>query len=268
MPNVTFKFVITETPLPADQDGRQQIIASISDDNAKRITDLPGLAGEVEALKAHCHRMLNLARNRYLGYCDHNRATQAVIEEFGRMGVAPSLPPTAVDSADVLTMLAEMTLDRDRLDGRVAGMEAQQQADALELFRHRTRGDGACAERDKALADLAAARAELNNARTLTEATRQDLVKANATVASLVEHAPPGHPLHSCGGPQEACMQPGCAECGCPTMEQALALKSESDTLAGLLQDAQSAVGWVAIQTGDRKLADRITAALASRKKP
>lgn len=143
MSNVTFKFIITETPLPADQDGRQQIIASISDDNAKRIMDLTGLAGEVEALKAHCHRMLNLARNRYLGYCDHNRAVQAVMEECGRMGMEGLAP--APTNAELL------------------------------------------AELQRAKTELHAAGAELNNARALAEATRQDLAKARAEREKAVQ---------------------------------------------------------------------------------
>lgn len=59
-------------------------------------------------------------------------------------------------------------------------------------------------------------------------AGQRDALQAKVdALAGLDEFAPPGHPLHSCGGPQEACMQPGCTECGCPTMEQALEAKAK-----------------------------------------
>lgn len=98
------------------------------------------------------------------------------------------------------------------------------------------------AERDAARAEADALRAEnaeayAANARLEAQAQQVEAERdaLKATVASLVEHAPPGHPLHSCGGPQEACMQPGCTECGCPTMEQALALRKDATRWRGLI---------------------------------
>jgi len=151
MPNVPFKFIITETPLPADQDGRQQIIASISDDNAKRITDLTGLAGEVEALKAHCHRMLNLARNRFLGYCDHNRSTQAILEECQRMGLASGPAEHASDRKLFDKWYAEQTAEIADLRAKLAEAE-RVRADQVIAF------DSYAEQRDAARQDAEALR--------------------------------------------------------------------------------------------------------------
>lgn len=73
-------------------------------------------------------------------------------------------------------------------------------------------------------------------------------------LACLSEHAPPGHPLHSCGGPQEACMQPGCTECGTPTMEEALAMRARVAELERELAEARkpTAAAVTAYDAGQR----------------
>jgi hypothetical protein len=71
-----------------------------------------------------------------------------------------------------------------------------------------------------------------------------------ATMTGLDEYAPPGHPLHSCGGPGESCMQPGCKECGMPTMVEALKWK---DSLAVMTaeRDAAAASAKTYMLTGE-----------------
>lgn len=94
--------------------------------------------------------------------------------------------------------------------------------------------------------------------------------KAERLYASLIEYVPPGHEAHSCGGPQEACMHPGCSECGCPTMPDAIAAIARAERLAGLLREIRDEIygNTGEDSEGPHPIVDRIDASLAERKEP
>jgi predicted nucleic acid-binding Zn-ribbon protein len=72
--------------------------------------------------------------------------------------------------------------DKCHYQARVAELEAQQQADALELYKHRTRGDGACAERDQLKAEVERLTRALT---TVSDEAREDQNNLKARVAEL-----------------------------------------------------------------------------------
>lgn len=88
----------------------------------------------------------------------------------------------------------------------------------------------------KMAGDLSRMTAEIADLKARLEQTRRELIN------TLAQYAPPGHPDHSCGGPGEACMMPGCTECGCPTMGNALAAIKERDDLKARLEKAEREV--------------------------